>query len=176
MVEVVIAFAKGDESSNHMVAWGVAIVKRLVPKPVGKGVDAEGGLLDKEDAKDATVDETTEPIAPAKATDEHREDEAHEEYHLKVMTMLPNDDRVLIEVGDVCAANSLGVLLHQHPPKVGIEETFADGIWIFVGVGVSVMCAVITSPPSYRAFDGTPANSCKKDPEREGSRVRRVGP
>ena len=82
MMEVVVTFAKGDKSSDHMVTWRVAVIKWLVSKPMSKGVDAEGGLLDKEDAEDATVDEAPKPIAPTKSTDEHRENKTHEEYHL----------------------------------------------------------------------------------------------
>ena len=40
-MEVMVAFAKSDEGSEDVVTGGVSIVKRLIAKPVGKGVDAE---------------------------------------------------------------------------------------------------------------------------------------
>ena len=51
MVEVVVALAEGDECGQDVVAGGVAVVKGLVAEPVGQRVDAEGGLLDKEDLR-----------------------------------------------------------------------------------------------------------------------------
>lgn len=54
---------------------------------------------------------------------------------------------------------------------MGVEETLADGVWILVGIGVSVVSAMIPSPPSHRALHSTTSNSGKKDAEREGSGV-----
>ena len=143
---------------------------------MGKGVDAEGGLLNEEDAEDATVDEATEPVAPAETADEGGEDEAHEEDNFEVVTVLPDHHRILIEIGDVGAANPLGILLHQHPPKVGVEEAFADGIWILVGIGISVMGTMVPSPPSNRAFNGTASHGCEEDAKRDSRGIRRVSP
>lgn len=44
MVEVVVAFADGDERGDDMVAGRVLVVKRRLAKPVRKGVDAERRL------------------------------------------------------------------------------------------------------------------------------------
>ncbi len=49
MVEVVVPLPEGDESSDDVVAGRVAVVEGLVTEPVSQRVDAEGGLLDKED-------------------------------------------------------------------------------------------------------------------------------
>ena len=80
--------------------------------------------------------------------------------------MLPDNNRVLVEIGDVGAANTLGVLFHEHPPEVRVQESLADGVWVFVGIRVSVMSSVISRPPSYRAFNGTSTSGGKEDAER----------
>ena len=80
--------------------------------------------------------------------------------------MLPDNDGVLVEIRDVGAANTLGVLFHKHPSEVRVQETLADGVWVFLSIGVSVMGSVISRPPSYRAFDGTSTSGGKKDAER----------
>lgn len=109
---------------------------------MGKGVDAEGGLLDEADAEDAGVDEAAEEVVEHEAAEEGGEDEAHEDDALEVVAVLPDNDAVLVEVGDVSAANSLGVLLHDHPADVGVQETLADRVGVLFGVGVSVVRAV----------------------------------
>lgn len=138
---------------------------------MGKGVDAECGLLDEEDAEDATVDEAPKPVTPTDTTDEHGENKAHEENNLEVVAMLPDNDWIFVQVGNVCAADTLGILLHQHPSEVGIEETLADRVRVFVGIGVSMVSTMVTSPPSDGAFDGATTNSCQKDAERKGCGV-----
>ena len=74
VVEVVVALAKSHQGSNNMVARRVTVVEGLISKPVGQRVDAEGGLLNEEDAKDASVDEATKPITPAKTSHDRGEE------------------------------------------------------------------------------------------------------
>lgn len=66
-MEIVVTFTKGDESRNDMIARGVAIIERLVAEPMSQRVNAEGRLLDEEDAEDACVDKPTKPIVPPKS-------------------------------------------------------------------------------------------------------------
>ena len=183
-----ITFAEGDEGGNDVVTGRVAVVKGLVAEPVGEGVDAEGGLLDEEDAEDTAVDESAEPVTPAQTADQHGKDEAHEEDDLEVVTMLPDDHGVLVEVRDISTADSLRVLLHQHPAKVRIQETLANRVWVFVGIGVSVlfgcqysirwsvagsthMSPVVTSPPSDRALNSPASHSCEEYTERSAGGI-----
>ena len=79
MVEVVVAFAEGDDGRENVIARRVAVVEGLVAQPVGEAVDAEGGLLDEEDAEDAGVDEATQPVVPEQAGDAGREDKTHDQ-------------------------------------------------------------------------------------------------
>jgi hypothetical protein len=59
---------------------------------------------------------------------------------------------------------------------VGVEKTLADGIWILVGVGISVVSTVVSGPPSDRPFNGATADSGKEDLERQSSTVGAVSP
>lgn len=175
-MEVMVAFAEGDESSENMVARGVTVIEGLVAEPVGEGVDAERCLLDEEDTEDACVDESTEPVVPPKTCNERGEDEAHEEDNLEVVAMLPDNDRIFIQVADIGPPNSLGVLLHDHPTKVGVEETLANRVGILVGIGVSVMGTMISSPPSYGSFNRSTTNGSEKDPQRNCGGIGSMGP
>ena len=160
---------------------------------MGERVDAECGLLDEEDSEDASVDEAAQEVIPNKAAEDGGEEEAHEEDDLEVMTVLPNDDWVFIQVTDINAACTLWVLLHDHPSEVRVEETLADGVGIFVGAGfllaiirrcvveghslcVSMMGSVVPCPPSHTALDGTASCESQEDPQWEGSGVAGVGP
>ena len=60
--------------------------------------------------------------------------------------MLPDNDWVFVEIADVGTANSLWVLLHQHPAEVTVEQPLPHGVWIFVSIGVAMVCSVVTSP------------------------------
>ena len=176
VVEVVVTLAEGDESSDDVVTGRVAVVEGLVAEPVGKRVDAEGGLLDEEDAEDTGVDEPALPIVPEKTGDGRREDQTHEDDDLDVVLVLPDDDGVLVQVGDISAADALGVLLHDHPAKMRVQETLADGVRVLVGVGVAVVSTVVTAPPADGALDSTAANSSEEDRKRERGVVGLVRP
>ena len=125
-----------------MVTGRVAVIERLVTEPVGKRVDTEGGLLDEANTEDTSVDETTPPVTPAEACNESRESKSHEKNTLDVVLVLPNDNGVLVEIGNVGSALLLRVLLEDHPSHVGVHETLADGVGILLGIGVSVVNSV----------------------------------
>ena len=126
MVEVVVSLTEGDEGSDDVVTGGVAVVEGLVTEPVGERVDAEGGLLDEADSQNTGIDVTTDPVTPAKTADEGREDETHGNDALDEVAVLPDDNRVLVEVGDVGTASTLRVLLEDHPAEVRVEQTLAN--------------------------------------------------
>ena len=176
VVKVVVTLAKSDKCSDDVVPGAVAVVEWLVAEPVGKRVDAEGGLLDEEDAEDTGVDEATHPVTPEETSDSRREDETHEDDGLDVVLVLPDDDRVLVQVGDVGAADALGVLLHDHPAEMAVEEALADRVWVLLSIGVAVVSAVVTAPPANRALDSTGANGGEPDSQSEASIVRLVCP
>lgn len=143
-----VALTKSDKSSDDVITGRVAVVEWLVTEPVCQGVDTEGGLLDEEDSEDTSVDESTHPVSPSKTGYEAGEDHSHEDDGLDVVAMLPDNDGVVVQIGDVGSTNTLWVLLHDHPSDVRVEKTLSNGVWVLVGVGVSVMCPVISRPPS----------------------------
>jgi hypothetical protein len=176
VMEVVVALTESDKSSDDVVPGAVAVVERLVAEPVGKGVDTEGSLLDEEDAQDTSVDETTLPVVPEKTSDSRREDETHEEDNLDVVLVLPDDDGVLVQVGDVSAANALGVLLHDHPAEMAVEKSLANAVGVLVGVGVAVVGTVVTAPPADGTLNSTAADEGEEDAQRERGIVGLVCP
>ena len=139
-----VAFSQSDESSDNVITRRIAVIEWLVAEPVGQRVDAEGCLLNEEDSKDSCVDEPTHPITPSKTSDQAREDHSHEYNGFDIVAVLPNDNRVIVQIGDIGTTNALWVLLHDHPSKVGVEETLSNRVWVLVGVGISVMSTVIS--------------------------------
>lgn len=90
--------------------------------------------------------------------------------------MLPNDYRVLIQVADVGSPDSLRVLLHDHPAKVGVKKTLADGVRVLVGVGVSMMGTMISGPPSDGSFDSSTTSGSKEYSQRQCGGIGTVRP
>lgn len=176
VMEVVVAFSEGDDGSDEMITGRVAVVEWLVSEPVSKRVDAEGCLLDDEDSENSSVDEAAHPVTPSEAADEHREDHAHGDHGLDVVAVLPDDNRVLVEIGDVGTADTLGVLLHDHPAEMRVHEALANGVWVLVGIGVSVMSTVVPRPPSDGALYGTATHGSEEDLEGSCCRVRAMSP
>lgn len=176
VVEVVVSLSESDEGSNDVVPGAVAVIEGLLSEPVGKRVDAEGCLLDEEDAEDTSVDEATHPVAPAEASDDGGENQAHEENDLEVVLVLPDNDGVLVEIRDVGAADTLGVLLHDHPADVAVQQSLADAVGVLGGIGIAVVGAVVTAPPADGALDSTTSNGCEEDAQRKPGRVRLVCP
>ena len=146
-MEVVVALAECDKCSDDVVTRRVAVIEWLVTEPVSQGIDAESGLLDEEDSENASVDETAPPVTPAETGDKRGEDQAHKEDNLEIVLVLPDDDWIFIEVGDVCSANSLRVLLHQHPAKVRVQQALANRVGILFCVGVAMVSSMVPSPP-----------------------------
>ena len=90
--------------------------------------------------------------------------------------MLPDNDGVLVEIGDVGAAGALGVLLEDHPSEMGVEEALVDGVGVLLGVGVAVVGAVLPGPPSNGSLYGTSTDGGEVDLERGGGLVGSVSP
>ena len=145
-----------------MVTGRVAVIERLITKPVCQRVHAEGCLLNEEDSEDTRVDESTPPISPSDARDEAREDHAHEDDRLDIVAVLPDNDWIIVQVRDVSAADSLWVLLHDHPSEVGVEKTLPNGVRVLVGIGITVMSSVISRPPPNGSLNGT-TTDCREE-------------
>lgn len=143
---------------------------------MGKGVDAEGGLLDEEDSENTGVDEAALPVTPTQTSNNSRNNETHNGNNPEVVLVLPDDNGVLVQVGNVGTANALGILLHDHPANVRVQETLADRVGVLVGVGVAVMSPVIARPPSDGTLNCTTTGGSKENLQRRRRGVRAVGP
>lgn len=158
------------------IAGRIAIIERLVTKDVGQRVDAKGSLLDEANTEHAGVDQAAPPVAPAESADDSGQDVGHDQDRRAVVAVLPDAKRVLVEIGDVRAADALGVLLHKHPTNVRVPEALLHGVGVLVGVGVAVVGPVLAGPFPDGALDGGSADGAQVDLEREGGFVARVGP
>lgn len=176
VVEVMVTLAEGDQCSDDVITRAVAVVKGLLTEPVGKRVDAEGGLLDDEDTEDSSVDEATPPITPAEAGDQSRESQSHEENDLDEVGVLEDNDGVLVKISDVGTAGTLGVLLDDHPAEMAVKQALPDGVGILLGVGISVVSAVTLGPPTSGTLHGTGTNGSEVNTEREAGFVAAMRP
>lgn len=176
VVEVVVSLTKSHESGDDVVSGRVAVVEGLVAEPVGQGVDAEGGLLDEADSENAGVDVSADPVTPAEAADESGHDEGHDDGTLDEVLVLPYDNGVVVQVRDIGTANSLGVLLHDHPADVGVEQALADGIGVLLGVGITVVSTVVPGPPSDGTLDSGSSHSSQVDLDGERGLVGAMSP
>ena len=90
--------------------------------------------------------------------------------------MLPDDDGILVQVRDVGSAETFRILLYDHPTDVRVEETLLDGIGVFIGVSVAMVCAVVPRPPADGPLDGASANSGEVDLKGKGGPIRGMCP
>lgn len=157
MVEVVVALSHGDKGGDEVVAGGVAVIERTLTEPVGKRVDTEGGVMDKDETKDGGKEVASAPVTPAETSHGGGEDETHDEDKEEVVFVLPLNELVLVEVVDVSVANLPSGALDQHPANVGKEETAMGAVGVLLSVGPAVVSAVSTGPPLDGALNGASA-------------------
>jgi hypothetical protein len=85
--------------------------------------------------------------------------------------MLPNNNSIFVEIGDIGTSNAFWIFLkglakllaivlgthtlHDHPAQVRVEKTLTNTVRILVGVGITMMSTVITTPPSNWTFYST---------------------
>lgn len=116
--------------------------------------------------ENAAVDEAAPPVIEHEAAEHSREGERHGDHALEVVFVLPHDDGALIEIADVSTADALRVLFEHHPAHVRVEQALANGVGILDGVGVPVVGAVASRPPSRRALGSAGADGREVDLER----------
>jgi hypothetical protein len=71
------------------------------------------GLLNKEVAENAGIDETTDPIVPEEACNSSWEKNSHDEGDPDIVAVLPDDNWILIEIRNVGSSNAFGVFCKQ---------------------------------------------------------------
>src|SRR5271154_3188854 len=101
-----------------MVSWGMSVIERLIAEPVGKGVDAKCGMVDKDESADTGVKESASPVTPTETSDESGEDKAHGKNNDPVVLVLHTDERIRVEIGDIGTTNTFGILFEDHPPEM----------------------------------------------------------
>ena len=164
VVIVVIAFAEGEEGHDGAVPRTVAGGVWLATKHVAEGVDEKRAMLGDHDAADAGDKESTECAGPwvhshlkiPKVAECHRNDDPDDEADPVHILVLPHDQFVFPEVGDI-VHRWLRIELEKQPTDVRPEEALGDIIGIFVMVDVFVMEAVIGRPVEAGIFERTGA-------------------
>lgn len=122
VVEVVVSLAETEERRDPMVAGRAPVVEGLVAKVMSEAVDGEGALLNGDDAEDASVDEPALPIPPAEPRYQGRHDPGEEYRYRGIVLVLPDDEGVIREVGDVGATVLLVVLVEEEPAHVCVPH------------------------------------------------------
>lgn len=118
MVKIVVSLAEAEKRRDPMIAGRTPVVKGLIAKVVSEAVDGEGALLNRHDAENAGVDEPAFPVTPPEARDEGRHDPGEEYRYRGIVLVLPDDEGVVGEIGDVGTAVFLVVLVEQEPAHV----------------------------------------------------------
>lgn len=171
VVEIVVSFAEGDKSSNDVISRRVAVIEGLIAEPMGQGVHTECGLLDEENSEDTCIDKPTNPVTPSETGNKSWEDQSHENNNPEVVLVLPDDNGVLVQVGNIGSANSLGVLLHNHPSQMRVHKTLAYTVRVLFGVGITMVSPVVSGPPTNRSLNSTTSNSSEEELKRNTSGI-----
>ena len=161
MVVVVVSFTESDECGDDVVSWGMSVVEGLIAEVVGKGVDAECGMVDKDESADTGVKESTSPVTPTKTSNNSGKEEAHDEDNDSVVLVVHANEAIRVEICDICTTNTFGVLFQDHPTEMSVHQALSDRVWIFLCVGVTMMSAMVSRPPSNGAFDCAATKSSK---------------
>jgi hypothetical protein len=113
-MEIMITLADGDERGDKVITRGVLVVERRVTEPMRERVYAKRRMVDKRQARGTCEEETAPPISPTETGDGHREEESHGQHQREVVFVLPSDNLVACQVGDV-GYTDLGSWFEDHP-------------------------------------------------------------
>ena len=132
-------------------------------------------VVDKEQTSKGAIKVTAAPVPPEIAGDDGRKEDAHEEDEGDEPVVLPADDGVAGEIGDI-SDTRFATGLEEHPTDVGPEEAAMGTIGIEVGVGVAMVSTVTARPPLDRALNRTCASESEKVFEGTRGIVGTMGP
>jgi len=193
VMEIMVTLSEGDKRGEHVIARSVLIVEGSLTKPMSERVDTEGRLgtkvsvlfwlqsarwthvVDKEQTSERRIEITATPIAPEVTRNDGRNDNAHQEDEPEEIVMLPTDDGVAGEIGDI-SDTGLATGMEDHPTNMGPDEPVMGTIGIEVGVSVTMMSTVTARPPLDRTLNSTRARDREKVFERTRSVVGTMGP
>jgi hypothetical protein len=145
----------------------------LFTQPMGKRVDTESGLLDKGESKNACIHQTTLPITPTQASYQHWKQHPEHQNGRSIMPVLPDNNRILVQIRDIRSSLILGILLQDHPHEMRIPNPLHNTVRIFRGIRPSMMRSVFTAPPPNGPLHRTSASTSQENPERKASNVKR---
>jgi len=90
--------------------------------------------------------------------------------------VLEHDTLMGIKIANIDATGTTGILLEDHPADMGVPKALVDSIWVLIGINVTMMGAVIATPPAGRAFKSCCAPSEQNELNRERGVVGLVRP
>jgi hypothetical protein len=132
-------------------------------------------VVDKEQTSERRIEITATPIAPEVTGNGGRNDDARQEDEPDEPLVLPTDDGVAGEIGDI-SDTRLATGLEDHPTDVGPDEPVMGTIGVEVGVSVTMMSTVTARPPLDRTLNSTRASDREEVFERTRSVVGTMGP
>src|SRR5262249_54414794 len=97
------------------------------------------------------------------------QDEADHDGEQMNMSMLPHDQRVFLQVGNVIEGR-LWPEFKQQPADMGVKKTFADVVRGFIVIDMFMMAAVIACPHQNRILERSSAkNDCEQSHRQFGA-------
>ena len=127
-------------------------------------IDAKGTVLKDDHARHPRNEKGTEsrdPAAPDQAKD-RRQNKGDQSADPVDVTMLPKDERILLQIGHVVERRERVELEHQ-PSDVGVKETFGDAIRVFVVVDMLMVGTVFAGPEKGRVFKSARAEDQREE-------------
>jgi hypothetical protein len=97
------------------------------------------------------IEKAPHPVSPQLTRDDGRDDIGKDDHEQDVTAVLPLDERVVPEVGDVGRAGTL-LRLEHHPAYVRPQQTAFGVVRVEVGVGVPMVGPVSPCPPEAGAL------------------------
>ena len=148
VVIIVVALAEGDEGHDPAIAGAAAAGVGPGAEGVAGGIDAEGAMLEADDAGDAGDEETAERADPAlvEPAEQRREDRSRRGRREGGCSGAESGradrgrDRGRYRKG------AAGSSLNMQPADVGVEEALADVVGVFLVIDVLVMAAMLGAP------------------------------
>lgn len=157
VVEVMETFAPSPERDKDAVTWRTLITVSGVTPVVRQTVDEESKLLNEHGLSEACNEQATEPVTPAKTSDQRGHDQAEEDGKRRVVAVLELQQRIGLQVTNVSLDNLVelrapSITPPEHPANVRVEETTLGIVRIFDRVRESVVNSVVVTPAEARAF------------------------
>jgi hypothetical protein len=143
-MEVVISLAKSDQGTDPRILGSIFTRPGLCADDVAKAVDAEGGLVGKYDTCQPSEEKHAEGTSNEVSKPEGDED-VDDERDSPIIFLLPHDQRVGFEVGNITEIFSTFVGM-ENPSHVRPPETASGIIGIFSMIGVLVVTSVGSRP------------------------------